>query len=134
MWVCFMLTGSGLAFIVYPEALSLMPGSTAWAILFFSMLLLVGIDSQFGLVHTIFTAILDEYPQQLYKSRSAILLTICVIMYILGLPLVTQVSSGKPYFASSLIHRSAAYVVLCLLHLELIVHILIIFENKMFPN
>lgn len=40
-------TGPGLAFIVYPKAISLMPLPHFWAITFFFMIFLLGIDSQF---------------------------------------------------------------------------------------
>ena len=40
-------SGRGLAFIVYPKAISLMPFPHFWAIIFFFMIFLLGIDSQF---------------------------------------------------------------------------------------
>ena len=51
--------GPGLAFIVFTEALLYMPGAPFWAVLFFIMLLLLGLDSQFAAMEGIITVIRD---------------------------------------------------------------------------
>jgi SNF family Na+-dependent transporter len=46
LYMCITNAGPGLAFVVYPEALSLLPIAPLWSILFFCMIIIMGLDTQ----------------------------------------------------------------------------------------
>uniref|UniRef100_A0A8C7GNM2 Transporter n=2 Tax=Oncorhynchus TaxID=8016 RepID=A0A8C7GNM2_ONCKI len=87
-------TGPGLAFIAYPKAVTLMPMPPVWAALFFFMLLVLGLDSQFVGVEGFVTGILDLFPGKYYmRYKREISVAICCLMcFIIDLSMVTQVS------------------------------------------
>jgi solute carrier family 6 amino acid transporter-like protein 5/7/9/14 len=82
-------SGPGLAFIVYPRALSLMPLPQLWSVLFFFMLFLLGVGSQMVDLETIMTAIMDKAPH-LRKHRFLVLTIVAVFLFFCGLPQTTQ--------------------------------------------
>ncbi|XP_053994711.1 sodium-dependent neutral amino acid transporter B(0)AT2 [Hylaeus volcanicus] len=52
-------SGTGLAFIIFTEAINQFPGAQFWSVLFFLMLFTLGIDSQFGTLEGVVTSIVD---------------------------------------------------------------------------
>ncbi|KAI3366388.1 hypothetical protein L3Q82_000546 [Scortum barcoo] len=93
-------SGPGLAFIAYPKALSMLPGSSFWAVLFFLMVLFLGLDSQFVCVESLATAITDMFPRYLRRprGREILVLVIAVVCFLLGLSLVTESHSIRKDF------------------------------------
>jgi len=53
--------GPGLVFEVYPQAVATLPGSQFWAVLFFFMLIMLGMDSAMGGLECVITGIMDEF-------------------------------------------------------------------------
>ncbi|XP_063448143.1 sodium-dependent serotonin transporter-like [Mytilus trossulus] len=78
----------GLIFIVYPEALSSLELSSFWAILFFFMLITLGLDTTFGGLEAITTGILDEWPH-LRKHRKLFVLGLMCYCFLGSLPTIT---------------------------------------------
>ncbi|XP_015773538.1 PREDICTED: sodium- and chloride-dependent GABA transporter 2-like [Acropora digitifera] len=88
----FCLSGPGLAFIVYPEAVTQMPLAPLWSVLFFIMLFLLGLDSEFVGIEGVVTAIVDRFPQYLRRGYRKEMFTalVCVVWFLVGLSMVTE--------------------------------------------
>ncbi|XP_069719061.1 sodium- and chloride-dependent glycine transporter 1 isoform X1 [Phaenicophaeus curvirostris] len=83
--------GPGLAFVAYPEALTLLPISPLWSVLFFFMLILLGLGTQFCLLETLVTAIVDEVGNEwIIRRKTFVTLGVAVAGFLLGVPLTTQ--------------------------------------------
>ncbi|XP_050408843.1 sodium-dependent serotonin transporter [Patella vulgata] len=67
----------GLIFVVYPEAIATIDGSSFWAIIFFFMLITLGLDTTFGGLEAIITGILDEWPWMRKKREIFVILLMC---------------------------------------------------------
>ena len=68
-----------------------LPGSVLWATIFFVMLLVLGIDSEFCNVEALVTGMVDNWPDQLLKHRRLFTVCLCLFLFCLGVPLVTNV-------------------------------------------
>ncbi|MGH0130299.1 UNVERIFIED_CONTAM: hypothetical protein FKN15_045731 [Acipenser sinensis] len=106
----------GLAFIAYPEALSQLPVSPLWAVLFFFMLITLGLDSMFAFIETIKTTLQDEFPQ-LRSKGIHVTIALCTMCFLLGLPCVTRAGI---YWVNFIDHFCAGWAVLIAAVLELI--------------
>ncbi|XP_003899511.1 sodium-dependent dopamine transporter [Papio anubis] len=100
--------GPGLIFIIYPEAIATLPLSSAWAVVFFIMLLTLGIDSAMGGMESVITGLIDEF-QLLHRHRELFTLFIVLATFLLSLFCVTN---GGIYVFTLLDHFAAGTSIL----------------------
>ncbi|CAB3372382.1 Hypothetical predicted protein [Cloeon dipterum] len=83
-------SGPGLVFLTYPEVVLKLPGAPIWAAIFFIMLVILGIDSEFCIVESFVTGMVDNWPEVLRPHRNKFTLGICFLMFFLGATMVTH--------------------------------------------
>ncbi|KAM3858647.1 sodium-dependent neutral amino acid transporter B(0)AT3-like [Diretmus argenteus] len=78
-------SGTGLAFIVFTEAMIEMPGSQVWAVLFFIMLFSLGLSSMFGNLESVLNPLheLNMVPKWIAKELLTAL--VCLICFLMSL-------------------------------------------------
>uniref|UniRef100_A0AAY4EGE7 Uncharacterized protein n=1 Tax=Denticeps clupeoides TaxID=299321 RepID=A0AAY4EGE7_9TELE len=101
--------GFGLAFIAYPDALSQLPVAPLWSVLFFFMLLTLGLDSQFASIEVISTCLQDSFPTILKSGRGFVTASVCIVLFLLGLPCITRAGI---YWVTLIDHFCSGWVLL----------------------
>ena len=96
-------SGPGLAFVVFPQALSLMPLSGLFSVFFFLMLLSLGIDSIFSLVEALNAVILDHYR---HLKISQVSMMVCLATLLAGVIYTTRAGL---YFLDLVDHFVTSY-------------------------
>ena len=110
--------GPGLAFIAYPEAIGLFPYPAAqiFAVLFFIMLVTLGMDSQFGFVDVGVTTLVEEFPLFFNKAwkKTLLMLVWCIAGWAAGISLCTNAG----FYVFTLLDNYSAYYGLLFLALS----------------
>eukprot|EP00451_Oxyrrhis_marina_P003038 CAMPEP_0204253306 /NCGR_PEP_ID=MMETSP0468-20130131/1793_1 /ASSEMBLY_ACC=CAM_ASM_000383 /TAXON_ID=2969 /ORGANISM="Oxyrrhis marina" /LENGTH=581 /DNA_ID=CAMNT_0051226857 /DNA_START=30 /DNA_END=1775 /DNA_ORIENTATION=+ len=120
-------SGTGLAFDVFAEVLTLFPGGSSpfFSVCFFAMLLLLGLDSSFAWVETMQTYVVDfiqhKRPDiEITPKMNIIIVTgLCGVLFLIGIMYTTRVGSDLLDVAD---HFCPTY---CLLFVALIEYVLI---------
>uniref|UniRef100_A0A8C5EII0 Transporter n=1 Tax=Gouania willdenowi TaxID=441366 RepID=A0A8C5EII0_GOUWI len=81
------LEGTGLAFIVFTEAITKMPASPVWSVLFFIMLLCLGLSTLFGNIEAVVAPLKDlkvfprTWPHEVLTGLTCLLSFIITILF-----------------------------------------------------
>ncbi|GFO30509.1 sodium- and chloride-dependent glycine transporter 1-like [Plakobranchus ocellatus] len=114
----FARSGPGLAFVVYPEAIAQLPLPQFWGVLFFVMLFTLGLDSQFSVMETMITDIVDLRPRLFTKWRVTLTAAIMFFVFLISIPFAAR---GGVYLFQLIDWYIAAYTVVVVAFLECLI-------------
>ncbi|XP_048778053.1 sodium- and chloride-dependent glycine transporter 2-like [Ostrea edulis] len=102
--------GAGLAFVAYPDVVTKLPLSQLWSVLFFAMLITLGLGTQIATVTTVHTTLLDQFPNLRKGYRKTVLLIIiAIVCFLIGLIFCSQ---GGMYMLQLFDNYAATYSLL----------------------
>ncbi|XP_055385962.1 sodium- and chloride-dependent GABA transporter ine isoform X3 [Condylostylus longicornis] len=112
--------GPGFIFVVYPQVMAKMPYAQLWGVMFFFMLLCLGLNSQFAIVEVVVTSLRDGFPNWIKRKllyHEVLVLIVCVISFLFGLPNIIQ---GGIYFFQLMDHYAASISIMFLAFFQVI--------------
>uniref|UniRef100_I3MNK0 Transporter n=1 Tax=Ictidomys tridecemlineatus TaxID=43179 RepID=I3MNK0_ICTTR len=122
--------GTGLAFIVYTEAIKNMEVSQLWSVLYFFMLLVLGIGSMLGNTAAILTPLTDSKLITSHLPKEAISGLLCLISCAVGL--VFTMEAGNYWF--DIFNEYAATLSLLLIVLVETIALCYVYGLRRFEN
>ncbi|CAH1777701.1 unnamed protein product, partial [Owenia fusiformis] len=90
-----------------------LPASPVWSVLFFTMLLTLGVGSMFVMIQSIASCITDEF--NLTSRKTLVTAIICVVEFLFGIPLIMQ---GGMYVLQVMDWYSIPFVVMIITFAE----------------
>ncbi|XP_053075513.1 sodium- and chloride-dependent transporter XTRP3 isoform X2 [Acinonyx jubatus] len=122
--------GTGLSFIVYTEAIKNMAASQLWSVLYFFMLLMLGIGSMLGNTAAILTPLTDSKVISSHLPKEAVSGLVCLVNCVIGL--VFTMEAGNYWF--DIFNDYAATLPLLLIVLVEIVAVCYVFGLRRFES
>uniref|UniRef100_A0A7E4UQ34 Transporter n=1 Tax=Panagrellus redivivus TaxID=6233 RepID=A0A7E4UQ34_PANRE len=120
--------GTGLAFVVFTEAILQFPWPPVWAILFFLMLLMLGLGSMFGTLEGVITSLNDSH--MIKVTKPVLTFVLCFSACIVGLVFTT--GAGQ-YWVSMFDHFAGSYALMCVAFFEIIA-VIYVYGYRRFCN
>ncbi|RCN53611.1 sodium-dependent neutral amino acid transporter B(0) family protein [Ancylostoma caninum] len=107
--------GTGLAFVVFTEAILKFPFPPAWSILFFLMLLSLGLGSMFGTLEGVITSLNDSHL--ITVTKPVLTAVLCASACLIGLLFSTR--AGQ-YWVALFDSFAGSYALMCVAFFEVI--------------
>ncbi|XP_076801225.1 sodium-dependent serotonin transporter-like isoform X1 [Clavelina lepadiformis] len=109
--------GVGLLFVVLGQALTTFDGSVFFSIIFFLMIITLGLDSSFGGLEAVITGAADEFPEKVGKNREKFVLVFLSGSFLFAISTTTQ---GGAYLVTLLEAYAAGSAIMTFVLLEAI--------------
>lgn len=107
-------SSAGLAFISYPEVLASFPASNFFSVVFFLMLITLGLGSAIGLLSSVTTTLADSFPT---VDKKMIIKICCALGFAIGIFYITP---GGQMMLEMVDHYGGTMLILGLASLEVI--------------
>uniref|UniRef100_A0A5S6QRV9 Transporter n=1 Tax=Trichuris muris TaxID=70415 RepID=A0A5S6QRV9_TRIMR len=91
-----LVEGPRFVFVIFAEAIARFPIAPIWAVMFFIMVILVGISTQIFVMTNVVTSLCDQFARRLRRNQRHVLSLALVIFYVAGLVFCTR--AGMYFF------------------------------------